>query len=406
MRSKLFALIMMGSMQLFAQEPKLYNINLLSEINDTSECDAYPWISGDGLRLYYTKGGSTRDRLVKVHRANLNSPFGNPVDIDVNFHEYDVMSCFLSNDELKMYFTVRNGQISHPNANTALYVAERNSVEDEFAKPLIITLTGAVEGFISNPSLTPDKSTLMMYNDDGDKHILIFTQTDEYSYDLTGELPIEDGYELAPGQLSKDGLKFFIGLEKDEDSRLCYYSRRCLTDPFVFQDFFGSDLKDSVDCRRGQPSVIENESVVIFTKSITNTWQVNDLCSANLSFGSKSSIEHSQTNASVAVDSVHKVVTLDNITSNTTPQIRNEKIEFTIYPNPAEFDINVACSNNNIERVQIYDMQGKILFDEMLTSTAFPINFSVSDFSPGLYFCTLISENKFSETRKFLVVER
>ncbi len=310
----------------------------------------------------------------------------------------------LSNDELSMYFTVRNGQISSPNTNTVLYVAHRNSLEEEFAKPLIISLTGNVKGFISNPSLTPDKSTLMLYNDDGEKHILIFTQTDEYSYDLTGELPIEEGYELAPGQLSKDGLKFFIGLEKDKDSRLCYYSRPCLTAAFVFQEFLNCDIKESVNYRKGQPSVSENESAIIFTKSVTNSWEVNDLCSANLSLRGKVDSPLSAVNTSNGVDSI-KSVMMDNITTNAAP-LRNEKIEFSIYPNPAQFDINISCNNSNIERVQIYDMQGKVLYDKALNNTAFPIQIAVSELNAGIYFCTLFSSDDSSETRKFIVVER
>ena len=85
---------------------KLKNGRALDEINIANAVDAYPWISTNGLRVYFTQNVEGTDRIVMAERSSANEPFQKPVALDLNMNEYGNMSCWLSNDELTIYFTV------------------------------------------------------------------------------------------------------------------------------------------------------------------------------------------------------------------------------------------------------------------------------------------------------------
>ena len=53
---------------------------LLNELN-TNSADAFPWLSHDGLRLYFTQEINEEEVLVMTSRTNLNEKFGQYNDI-------------------------------------------------------------------------------------------------------------------------------------------------------------------------------------------------------------------------------------------------------------------------------------------------------------------------------------
>ena len=60
-------------------------LSAISELNHDDLAEAYPWISDDGLTLYYVGGDFSNGRLQVVHRSSINEKFGEPKIILSNF---------------------------------------------------------------------------------------------------------------------------------------------------------------------------------------------------------------------------------------------------------------------------------------------------------------------------------
>ncbi len=75
----------------------------LSEINHEERVDAYPWLSADGLRIYYTANADEGidDKLFMASRNSTDDAFENITELDVNLEGEANVSCWLTNDELK-----------------------------------------------------------------------------------------------------------------------------------------------------------------------------------------------------------------------------------------------------------------------------------------------------------------
>ncbi|MEA3478351.1 MAG: hypothetical protein U9R60_09250, partial [Bacteroidota bacterium] len=122
----------------------------LSELN-TDGADAYPWISSDGLRIYYTRG-MYENELYVAQRDNTTSYFNTPAEIPVSVP--DAFSCWLSQDELDMYFSDRYN----------IYYAHRDSINSNFNTIVSINLSGIEPSrFKSGPSLNVAQDELFLY---------------------------------------------------------------------------------------------------------------------------------------------------------------------------------------------------------------------------------------------------
>jgi hypothetical protein len=82
---------------------------------------------------------------------------------------------------------------------------------------------------------------------------------------------------------------------------------------------------------------------------------------------------------------------------------QNGKIKF--FPNPVidEMQINYESNSTGLLRLEIFDLQGKIVYQEMINSQTGTNNakFNVSQLCKGLYLCRLRGNDKF-ETVKFI----
>ena len=60
----------------FSRSSEAYrNVRPLTELNDPKEADAYPCISADGLRLYFTKCVDENNELMFAQRVNTSANF-------------------------------------------------------------------------------------------------------------------------------------------------------------------------------------------------------------------------------------------------------------------------------------------------------------------------------------------
>lgn len=128
-------------------------IRMLTELNDPLVSDAYPWMSSDGLRLYYTRNF----KLMFAERTNAQSTFSAPVEVDFTGDvQLEVVSIWLSNDE-KTIFLV---------ANNRIYRSVRKSTTESFPLPSLYSDEFSDFYFISGLSFAPDKRTMYLYYSD------------------------------------------------------------------------------------------------------------------------------------------------------------------------------------------------------------------------------------------------
>jgi Tol biopolymer transport system component len=243
--------------------PAYKDAKMLAEINSEG-ADAYPWISPDGLTLYFSQGSSVSEsNLYVARRATLNDMFADVSQVGQRIPEGS-FSCWLSNDEKDIYYI----------NSRKLYHSSRISRTAAFGEPKEVVLPG-VSGFISGPSLSPDGKQLFIYNHGSDaKKILHFINEEDGNFVSAGELEFPLGYEPNPGQLSKDGLKYYVTLGNSDSEKLYMLSRKSLNESFDNALSVPSvNNSGSVD----QPSVSADGSVVVFVKS-TGTWTENELC--------------------------------------------------------------------------------------------------------------------------------
>ncbi len=243
----------------------------INELNTPSEAQSYPWISNDGLSLYYT-----HDRSIYVAtRTKDEEHFGKGITIFPNFKE-TAISGWLTSDELTIYVASQNSK---------LYKAIRKSKTENFDQMEEITLVNAPAGSLFDASFTPDMTELYLYNNDNRERIVKFVLSGNNQYTFDNELNVLSDKTPTGGQLSKDGLRFYVPLkgttETGDDFRVVYYlSRPSLNENFNAITMVKTEVP--VDVTAYQPCVTSDGTKMVFVTGADNLWDHNDLCMVNL----------------------------------------------------------------------------------------------------------------------------
>jgi hypothetical protein len=162
------------------------NIRPLSEVNDAAASDSYPWISKDGLRIYFTKQKGSNISFFSAERADLKSAFGAPIKLDIPLEDINNnLSCYLTNDEKEIF--ILNGD--------KIYSAWRANGKESFSTPLEIASANNNNGFMNGIALTDSKSEMYVFNSVGFRNtqILRFDNASKSSVQsLTDNKTLED----------------------------------------------------------------------------------------------------------------------------------------------------------------------------------------------------------------------
>lgn len=124
------------------------DVRSLDELN-TDDAEAYPWLSANGSRVYYT----ANDMILVAEYDAKAKKFGNVKEVVLDGIESPI-SCWLSPDEKTILVT----------DGYSLYRSERKSTTKSFGKPEEVALEfpDNEDGFFSSPSLDP-KGDLYVY---------------------------------------------------------------------------------------------------------------------------------------------------------------------------------------------------------------------------------------------------
>jgi hypothetical protein len=332
----------------------------LAEINNPTNADAYPWISPDGLRLYYTSGANA-DGLMFTQRANTSSYFDSPTLVPISISSPS--SYWLSSDELDVYICTFN----------ELFYAHRNTVSSSFNTPVLINLTGIPSSSIKGASLNTAQNVLFVCVFSTPSKIVEFARTSSTSFNYVRTLPVPSGYIAHPGQLSKDELTFFFSASYNVGNDLLYQlTRTSPTDSFTistFQQIQG--INDTSMLVNGQPSMSDGLNWVAFMRCGTMNWTANDLFIANKG----------------------------PITSVFNPS--EEQISISVFPNPSSGKFTIQMENakgkNADSMIEIYNVFGEKVFRQQISK-----NIDVSYSPKGIYFIKIYDGVKIY-TRKVVI---
>jgi hypothetical protein len=348
----------------------------LEYINTPNQADAYPWISYDGLRVYYTKEDSLGEEAIFVtKRKSLYTDFERSSKVPFTCNG-DLVSAWLTKDELSMYFVSQEHDADAGGVVGSLFVTKRTVKNAEFGEPERIELIGLSSMFISGCSLTESLEELFLFtHQDGRHNILSFKLDGEHRYtvhDTLASLP--DGL-IHPGQLSKDGLRFFASIDfpLTQQSGLFQYSRSSLHDSFnQVEPCF--PMLDHIDLSTVQPSTSANEEVMVCVKAKTS-WSQNELA---VSYGNKPLF--------TPIESV------------------NAESSFSLFPNPASTNINITVKQFMAPAtITIYGIEGKLVRAGQIMQE--PVaQVDLSTLNAGVYLCKLTFNDGTALVKRFTVL--
>jgi hypothetical protein len=331
------------------------DLRALTEIN-TATGDAYPWISGDGLRLYYINGSGIENTIKFTQRPDTNSNFTIPADIP--FTAGVPISIWLSQDELDAYVCV------DPLA-AGLYHMHRESVGESFGIPVLQTLSGITTTFLSSVSLTPDHNEMYVFTSVSGYQRLV--RTSPTSFQASGTVNFAAGNYAGPGQLSKDGLDFFASSGPAGAITIKLLSRADTADAF---DGTNAELITGINDVTAEvnsaPSVSDDNEWIAFVRSPDDYYETNDLYIAR--------------NA--------------NLSLTGTPA-QNHKIE--MYPNPSNGEIHFKWNTKTHATLEIFNNLGQLILQKPM-----PDYINLTRYESGIYFAK-ITASGFSETKKIIL---
>lgn len=361
-------------------------VRSLNEINAPSAMDAYPWISPDGLRLYYTKG-VTYNTFYFASRPDTLSNFTSNVPLPMKFNNIHMYQIWLTDDELEAYYILYK-----PGKIPALYYSNRNSINEDFSDSTRVKLNGKKVNVILAPSLTKDKSQLFAYHfqKNGLETTYIFKKIDKYTYQLNDSLKTPKDMIVRPGQLSKDNNTYYLGLQAIDlllpdgkgKQEIYYYTKNISTGKF-------NTIANKLDIRASavtyydyyQPSLSARDKYMVFVSNISGVETGNDMF--------------------FAVNPNPLIGIADN--NEETFNLSNP------FPNPSNYYFSItyklkatASQQNCI--LEFYNIQGDKVKEINLNNSSSTLIFSVNDFSKGLYFYSIKTSKGNSVSRKLVIL--
>ena len=204
----------------------------VGEINAEDLREWMPFLSYDGLSLYYAQGRGSSGRHLRIYRATRNEPFGPFTSItEVLRSNDDVYGAWVSLDGLRVYYTGEIGGIG-------VRMSERTSIDLPWSwGPGISELNSL--GTIFGASLTSDELTIVISSSNipgglGGRDIWMATRSDRnvpFS-NVTNLSEINSSANDGAASISFDGLTIYFSSNRNGTGQLFTASRSYVDEPF------------------------------------------------------------------------------------------------------------------------------------------------------------------------------
>jgi hypothetical protein len=329
--------------------PQYDSIRPITELN-TAVAEAYPWISSDGLRLYFTRD----NQFMFSERPTVYSNFNPPTNIAIPNPASP--GCWLSEDELNFYFINSVATIAH---------WSRPTLADPFVAGPTVAIGGSPNySLMAGVSFSPAMDELYLFGVSlGSNYIARFTGSGNT---FTFDNQFTFGINPSVGQLSKDGLQLFVGRILTTHGTIGGLNRPTLANSFTTWVTMDSVLND-FSVYNTHPTASANNEYMVIVRNVTNLWADNELYIAK-----------------------------QNI--NTSIKENNE-INCKVYPVPATDYISFTLESNKKVSLNITNSLGQLVFNSEFTSTH--INLNIETLPVGIYNYVLSTEGK-SSRGKFI----
>jgi len=352
-----------------------YEIRPLFELDQAATGEAYPWISDDGLRIYYTAYNEL-DSVFSIwysERSSQTTTFDAHYLLEINSPFDDNLSAWLSSDETTICFARR---CHKPDIDTEIYIATRESKEALFNNPRALRLPERFKGTFLSPSFTPDLKQLILFNEyKGHSYILIFEQANDLTYTFKSQLQFPDRFRVKSGKLSNDGLEYYISLEEGRRKpSLFMLSRNSIDENFTAVDKILSTIINHPDSRNHQAHFSANKSYAVFTQSSINDWDSNSIYIAR---------DRTQPHQTLKGKTL-LTGALDNIIL-----FPNPSVDHIYFRNTDGKDIHVTLFDASGQRVRVLS---QIKDNELV---------NISDLTPGTYYFKITDIS----TRAFRIIK-
>lgn len=212
--------------------------NLGPDIN-TGAADAYPALSGDGLRLVFHSFSRAGIGLSEATRAQIDQPFGFAKPLGEEFsHASAGFGTALSGDGLVLVFgSPRPGGPGEP-GNPNFWQATRPDLSAPFSKPVCLTTISSGEAD-SHPSLSPDGLTIWFISDRPGGLRGGTWMSRRASREAEFDLPVPVELSLLPGL---EHYSHFSGVALSSDERVLIFA--------PFYHFEGQGVQTLLMCTR------------------------------------------------------------------------------------------------------------------------------------------------------------
>lgn len=332
-----------------SSKPQKFDSPLTKLVNKPGVADAYPFLSGDGLRLYFTsnrEGG--HGRFFISTRKNIIEPFGEPIVLSKYLTD-GYYAGSLTADELTLCM-VKSGKI---------FLSYREDLQTEFGVPMEIK--GIPAKYHFGPAISPDgKEIIVMSGSGSNETVRIYKKIAEGVTDGrfidAGELAIPGASDPGPGQFSKDGLSYYFSFENaNKEVAIWRYARRSVTDKFI--DLEELPVKINALQRNFQPTVNADASIIVHTTSQNDLWEEDDIVLVKDPDKALSSPEQF---TSIVKNNDNSLTVKSKVTA---PQIRT-------FPNPFQSDIILEMTQVPDDGTVfiLYDLGGRMIKQQRIVN--------------------------------------
>lgn len=377
------ALLLAGSIStwLQAQDSTFYEENIptvdkpmvdcreTNNINVGEVADAYPFLSADGLRLYFTsnrEGG--HGRFFLSQRNSVKEPFREPGVLGSQLTD-GYYAGTLTADERTLCM-VKNGD---------MYLSFRKDWKTEFSTPVLIK--GQSNHYHFGPAISPDGNEIIVtVTVDGNDVMKRYRRIDDIEYREVDILPAPAGNEPGPGQFSKDGLSYYFSLEEEgkQEAIIWRYTRPTIRDAFVDLEKLPVSINKLI--RNFQPSVNGDASIIVFVTSQNDAWEEDDIVLVN---DPEKSLKAEEFYAKV-VDNKSGLTVMNKVV---TPEVK-------AYPNPFHNNIILEMDPAQVEGTvfSLYDLSGRLILSQRIATPRTDIR--LNNLAGGTYVYQVVNSRK------------